>query len=376
MAAQEPLLSLDALATGAEGMIANEKCIDWSSKPHSQRADRPLSDEDTLRLSQKSNLKGFQYALGNMTLLIVNATVIAQLLNGPPQLYPALAALILWQGFSIEALGFAGQHECCHFTAFASIRLNKVFMYVNSLPAIRFGEHERLLHRDHHTFTGISGKDTELVEWGEMVYKNGFRKVPETVSEYWWLFWLLTWQTVRSKARKLFHCARGHPVDYTCTEWTVARDVNSGSPSIKDTLQWWARAHIAFYVVFVPAFIKLVGLWLMFWCWLLPCYFGPALTWILQIAEHADCTRDGNGLTNTRSLEVNPLVRFVYWNMNYHAEHHLYPTFPFHQLHEAHELLKGHISKQCDGVFQLHRRVITDYIPKQIADEPVTGERT
>jgi fatty acid desaturase len=247
-------------------------------------------------------------------------------------------------------------------------------MYLNSLPAFRFGEHERLLHRDHHTFTGITGKDTELVEWGEMVFKNGFRKVPESVTEYWWMFASLTWSTALSKARKLVHCARGHPVDYTCTDWTIDRDVNDGNPSIKDTLQKWARAHLSFYIVFIPLCVYTAGLKLMFWCWLLPCFFGPALTWILQIAEHADCTRDGNGLTNTRTLEVPGFVRFVYWNMNYHAEHHLYPMFPFHHLPEAHELLQGHLTKSSDSIFEIHKKVITEYIPKQEADEPVTGE--
>jgi len=209
---------------------------------------------------------------------------------------------------------------------------------------------------------------------GEMVYKNGFRKVPESVSEYWWLFLSLTWTTVISKARKLGHCARGNPVDYTCTTWLVDRDVNSGTPSIKDTLQWWAWAHISFYVVFCPLCVYMVGKKLVFWCWLLPCIFGPAFTWILQIAEHADCTRDCNGLTNTRTMEVPAFVRFVYWNMNYHAEHHLYPTFPFHHLPEAHALLKGHLAKSSESITSLHKKVITEYIPKQISDEPVTGE--
>eukprot|EP00747_Dinoflagellata_sp_TGD_P194946 gnl/TRDRNA2_/TRDRNA2_62988_c1_seq1.p1 gnl/TRDRNA2_/TRDRNA2_62988_c1~~gnl/TRDRNA2_/TRDRNA2_62988_c1_seq1.p1 ORF type:complete len:305 (-),score=41.07 gnl/TRDRNA2_/TRDRNA2_62988_c1_seq1:44-865(-) len=273
-------------------------------------------------------------------------------------------------------MGFAGQHECIHFTAFASIRLSKVMMFVMSLPAFSFAEHEMLLHRDHHTFTGIMGKDPELIEWGEMADKDGFRKVPESISEYWWLFVCLTWQTAMNRARKLLYCAAGHPVDYTCTEWKVDRDVNSGAPSIKDRLRWWARLHLSCYALILPLCIHFVGLRLMFWCWLLPWFVGPAPLWFMQIAEHADCTRDENGLTNTRTVDCNPVVRFVYWNMNYHAEHHLYPTFPFHALPEAHKLLKGHFMKSSDSFPQLHHRVVTEFIPKQVADVPVTGERS
>lgn len=376
MASQDPLLKLDALATCEQGMIAEEKRIDWSHVPHSQRTDRPLSDEVVLKLSEKSNLKGFQYYFGNMGLMGLNAFLILKLLEGPPMVWPILALLILWQGFSICAMGFAGQHECIHFTAFASVRLNKVFMYLMSLPAFSFAEHERLLHRDHHTFTGIAGKDTELVEWGDMVYKNGFRKVPESIFEYWWLFVSLTWNTALSRMRKLGYCATGNPVDYTCTTWTVDRDVDQGSPSIRESLQWWARLHIAFYIVFLPPCLYFIGARLMFWCWLLPWFVGPAPLWFIQIAEHADCVRVADGRINTRTVGLNPFARFVYWNMNYHAEHHLYPTFPFHHLHEAHLLLKDHHLKASESFAQLHYKVITDYIPKQVADIPVTEERS
>jgi fatty acid desaturase len=34
----------------------------------------------------------------------------------------------------------------------------------------------------------------------------------------------------------------------------------------------------------------------------------------------------------TRSIRCNRLERLLYWNMNYHIEHHLYPAVPFHAL--------------------------------------------
>eukprot|EP00929_Paragymnodinium_shiwhaense_P119992 TRINITY_DN91904_c0_g1_i1.p1 TRINITY_DN91904_c0_g1~~TRINITY_DN91904_c0_g1_i1.p1 ORF type:complete len:404 (+),score=72.59 TRINITY_DN91904_c0_g1_i1:79-1212(+) len=375
-AAANPLLGLDALATGDDGMIADEQKIDWSAKPHSQRTDRPLTDEEMMRLSEKSDFVGFLYFFGNAALLALNAVIIAHLIEGPRAMYPLLGMLVVWHGFSICAMGFAGQHECCHFTAFKSIRLNKAFLFVLSLPAFSFGEHEMLLHRDHHTFLGDPRRDTELVDWGDMVYKNGFRKVPESISEYWWLFISLTWNTALNRARKLGYCAMGRPVCYTCIDWRVARDVNSGTPSIKERLQWWARAHLTFYAITLPLCFYFIGAKLLFWCWFLPWFVGPAPLWFIQIAEHADCTRDDNGLTNTRSVDMNPLVRFVYWNMNYHAEHHLYSTFPFHQLPAAHRLLKGKLLKSDDNFFNLHYKVVTQYIPKQIAEEPVSADRT
>jgi fatty acid desaturase len=34
----------------------------------------------------------------------------------------------------------------------------------------------------------------------------------------------------------------------------------------------------------------------------------------------------------TRSVDCSYLSRFLYWNMNYHLEHHLFPGVPFHSL--------------------------------------------
>ena len=37
---------------------------------------------------------------------------------------------------------------------------------------------------------------------------------------------------------------------------------------------------------------------------------------------------------------MNPISRFVYWNMNYHVEHHMFPMVPFHALPALHAEIK------------------------------------
>ena len=49
---------------------------------------------------------------------------------------------------------------------------------------------------------------------------------------------------------------------------------------------------------------------------------------------------DRNGLTNTRTTLTNRVVRLLMWDMPFHAEHHLYPSIPFHRLGDAHALLR------------------------------------
>jgi fatty acid desaturase len=37
---------------------------------------------------------------------------------------------------------------------------------------------------------------------------------------------------------------------------------------------------------------------------------------------------------------MNPISRFLYWNMNYHVEHHMFPMVPYHALPKLHETIK------------------------------------
>ena len=41
-----------------------------------------------------------------------------------------------------------------------------------------------------------------------------------------------------------------------------------------------------------------------------------------------------------RTVYMNPVLRFLYWNMNYHIEHHMFPMVPYHALPKLHEEMK------------------------------------
>jgi fatty acid desaturase len=43
---------------------------------------------------------------------------------------------------------------------------------------------------------------------------------------------------------------------------------------------------------------------------------------------------------NTRTVKMCRVNRFLYWNMNYHVEHHMFPMVPYYRLPELHEEIK------------------------------------
>jgi fatty acid desaturase len=43
---------------------------------------------------------------------------------------------------------------------------------------------------------------------------------------------------------------------------------------------------------------------------------------------------------NTRSVEINSIIKLFYGNMNYHLEHHLFPKLPYYNMGLARQVLK------------------------------------
>jgi fatty acid desaturase len=63
----------------------------------------------------------------------------------------------------------------------------------------------------------------------------------------------------------------------------------------------------------------------------------------IRMTEHVGRPTLLNLLQNTRSTQVAWGWRFIAWNMNYHCEHHLAPTMPYHALPKLHRLVRDHI---------------------------------
>jgi len=65
---------------------------------------------------------------------------------------------------------------------------------------------------------------------------------------------------------------------------------------------------------------------------------------------------------NSRSVALNPFFGFLYWQMHYHVEHHMYPGVPFHQLKALRREIQHDLPPACRGLrgvireLLLHRR--------------------
>ena len=100
---------------------------------------------------------------------------------------------------------------------------------------------------------------------------------------------------------------------------------------------------------------------ILIWVWLVPLAFGfPALRLYL-LAEHGRCPFVSNMLENTRTTYTNRIVRFLAWNMPYHAEHHALPSVPFHKLPELNALLGAHLQSTSNGYVEFQRETVAGF---------------
>ncbi len=105
-------------------------------------------------------------------------------------------------------------------------------------------------------------------------------------------------------------------------------------------LQRIALIHMAIYAATLA---------LALWSWSLlplmviglPRLYGAwhhVMTGLLQHGGLADNVIDHR--LNSRTVYMNPISRFIYWNMNYHVEHHMFPMVPYHALPRLHALIR------------------------------------
>ena len=84
---------------------------------------------------------------------------------------------------------------------------------------------------------------------------------------------------------------------------------------------------------------------------------GQPVMRYIRMTEHVGRPNVSDPLQNTRSTAVAAPWRWLAWYMNFHAEHHIAPSMPFHALPGLQQLL-GERLPQRRGYRQGHREIL------------------
>ena len=96
---------------------------------------------------------------------------------------------------------------------------------------------------------------------------------------------------------------------------------------------------------------------------LLPTFFR-SLNMIWGLTQHMGLKEDTKDhRESTRSVRLNPIFSFIYWKMEYHIEHHMFPMVPSYNLPKLYDAIKDQLPKP-QTLFEAYKEIIPAVIKK------------
>ena len=228
-------------------------------------------------------------------------------------------------------------HECGHGTAFRTPWLNDVVYHVACFMLMREPTIWRWSHARHHTDTIIVGRDPEIASMRPPAMLRILSNTFAIAS---------TWNTVKH----LFLHAAGR---LDPSEANLVPEMER--PKVYLVARIWLAIHLA-----IIASALLLHSWLpVLYVGVLPTMYGAWLMLFFGLTQHAGLAENVlDHRLNSRTIYMNPVFRFLYWNMNYHVEHHMFPMVPYHRLADLHEVMKSDTPKPYASTIEAYREII------------------
>ena len=110
--------------------------------------------------------------------------------------------------------------------------------------------------------------------------------------------------------------------------------------------------------------------------WALPRLYGAWHHVLTGLTQHVGLAEDVlDHRLNCRTVYMNPFCRFIYWNMNYHVEHHMFPMVPYHALPRAARGDARNTARRPTPAFMAAYREIIPAILRQVREPGWSIER-
>lgn len=284
------------------------------------------------QLSEPNDWKGFIQAGGHLGLVGVTGFT-AYYVFTHFAWYWMIPALLL-HGLVVTNLS-AGVHELVHERVFKSGWLNHVFLYMISFLNWWNPIYFRLSHNEHHKYTLHPPDDLEVVLPLKITRSQLFRVcVADPLAPFY---------KIREQMRYLTRRYQG--------EWEQ-KVLGQADLNNQKRVGWWALT-----LLMGHGGILLVSLY--YGQWIIPvvvtlgAYYGGGLAFLMHGSQHIGLMDKVDDFRLCcRTIYLNPVFRYLYWNMNYHTEHHMYPAVPFYRLPLLHEAIKAEMPTVRNGLIE------------------------
>ncbi|KRE93321.1 fatty acid desaturase [Paenibacillus sp. Soil766] len=228
-------------------------------------------------------------------------------------------------------------HECGHGTAFKTPWMNDVVYQIASFFVLRSATPWRWSHARHHTDTIIVGRDPEILTERPPIWK------------------IIVMQ--------IFHLYGG-PIEI---KRFVLHTIGRLETQEKDYIpasefpKVFREARIYMLIIFaVVAACVYTGSLLPAMFIFLPSFYGNLFVLLFGMTQHLGLYEDVlDHRLNSRTIRMNPIFRFLYWNMNYHTEHHMFPMVPYHALPRLHQEMLADCPAPRTSLWAALKEVVT-----------------
>jgi MocE subfamily Rieske [2Fe-2S] domain protein len=227
-------------------------------------------------------------------------------------------------------------HETSHGTAFKTDWMNNALYEIASFMVLRESTRWRWSHARHHSDTIIVGRDPEIA----------VTRPPNWFALLLRFFGINT--TLVFLRNVLLHSTGRLGPD----EKTFIPESEYGKVVLR------ARVYIVIYAGVIGLAVCTGSVLPLMYVGL-PALYGSWLQFIYGHTQHAGLAENVlDHRLNTRTIYLHAVNRYLYWQMNYHLEHHMFPMVPYHNLAKLHELVKADMPKPYHGLLEAWREMI------------------
>jgi len=295
-------------------------------------------DRETLRaLTERSDWRGAVQTLGYLGVLAATAAAtVVSWKRFPPT---ATMALVLLHG-TVYAFLLNGFHELVHGTVFRTRILNaaflRLFAFLSWNSHVLFWES----HKRHHQYTLHPPRDREVVL---PIRHTVWTALRGAIVDPWGAYEVLRDTTLTALGR-----VRG--------EWQLTL-FSVSDAAARRKLFGWARFTLAGHALIVVA-SALTGLWQIALLTTFSRFIGGWLQYLCNNPQHTGLMGNVPDFRLCcRPLRLNAVFRFLYWQMSYHTEHHMYAAVPCYNLGRLHRGIRHELPPIAAGLLPAWREI-------------------
>jgi fatty acid desaturase len=354
--------------------LRNETKITWYRSP--------IDRETMSRLMKKSDAKGLIHAGLHLALFATTTTLayfafqIATASNWTWSV-PLLLLAVFVHGTFTHFLGGVAVHELCHKTPFRTQALNDFFLHVFSFLSWFDPVGYRLSHVKHHQVTVHRDLDGEVIlpqklDWNAL--EEGEVTLPPLSDRRFANF--LLWQflplpnpvTLWQRIARWITYAKGDLAGvgmWAGGEWWTNQILPDEKPDLRRRHRNWARVVVIGHLMLAAAFI-LSGHW--FLIVLITCA-GTYAAWLANLCGLPQHLGMGPDVPDfrlcCRTYTCNRFIGFLYWNMQYHVEHHMFPAVPFYNLPALRKAIESDLPPAPHGLLATWKEIVSILIKQR-----------